>query len=182
MRRRLTGSKTAGLLTLAACYVVVAIDVYLTGASYAQTLTPRLLVALLVPGIGAAYGVFFFHWMFESGRAAPYADYGVFIWLVSAVVSLFYCVILFGLVYAVTDSAVSALISALGPEQAQNKFALATLHVVLPFWSGQQALVEFFEPITGLNIALWIPLCMICCWGGKKAGLRAAGQAAAVSS
>ncbi|MDQ0393205.1 hypothetical protein [Labrys monachus] len=174
MTGRLAGSKTAGLLTLVATYVLVVLDIHLTGADYAQTLTPALLAALLVPGIGAAYGVFFFHWMFESGRAAPYPDYGVFIWLVSAVVSLFYSAILFGLVYAITDSVVDVLASSLGPEQSQNRLVLTALHVLLPFWTGQKALVEFFEPITGLNIALWFPLCMLCCWAGKRTGLRAA--------
>ena len=179
MRRRLTGSKTAGLLTVLASYALVVLDIYLTDGSYGDTLTPGFLVALLVPGIGAGYGVFFFHWMFESGRAAPYPEYGVFMWLVSTVVSLFYCVILFGLVYAITDSAVGALISALGPEQAQNKLALTALHILLPFKSGQDALAEFFKPIAGLNIALWFPFCMICCWAGKRAGLRAAGTSMA---
>ena len=40
MRGRLTGSKTAGLLTILASYALVVLDIYLTDGSYGDTLTP----------------------------------------------------------------------------------------------------------------------------------------------
>ena len=170
MKRRLTGSRTSGLLTIGATYGLVFINIYLTGDRYVEMLMPDALMALLIPAIGAAYGVFFFHWMFESERVAPYPDYGVFIWLVSAVVSMFYAVIVLGLTYALVQSAEVILAD---PSHPPSAMTTAALMVVEPLWLGLAMVVDFFQPHTGLNIALWFPLTIFCCAMGKRVGLRA---------
>jgi hypothetical protein len=164
--------------------VLVFLSLYLTGSgSYIEMLLPNVLVALLIPAIGAAYGVFFFHWMFESERAAPYADYGVFIWLVSAVVSLFYSVIALGLVYALVQSLQQILEAQTSDPAAPATGIVAALAfaVTTPLWYGLEVVVEFFKPNASLDIALWFPLSMICCWLGKRAGMRARQRAEAGS-
>jgi len=170
--KKLTGSKTSGLLAIGATYVLVLVDIYLTGGDFRLMTDPFFLMAVLFPAVGAAYGVFFFHWMFESGHVATYPDYGIVVWFISSIVALFYSVIFFGLIYAITDSAVHAAIDAWMAEPQPGFAATVTSQVLAPFGYGFDALIELFKQMAGVNIALWIPLAMMCCWYGRKAGMR----------
>lgn len=156
--RKWPGATRSALLTVAAAYVVLFVDFYLYDyPGGLQALALALATAL--PALGAAYGIFFFHWLFESERSAPYADYGFGIWLISSLASLIYL----------------AVFAGLGAMLAYGLQKLDLLGSTVQVIASRMTLTsDYFEPIVGRNLTLFVLLEIFACAYGKKHGMRRA--------
>jgi hypothetical protein len=153
------GSTRSALLTVAAAYVVLLADFYFWGLPDGQQIAV-LCLSVLIPALGAAYGIFFFQWLFESGRAgADYAaDYSFGIWLISSVVSIVYMGIFAG--FAVLIPYSITVLPGFFPVPARA-FAIRMIEAT-----------DYFEPFLWRSIGLFVLLEIIACAYGKKEGLR----------
>lgn len=159
--RRWPGASRSAVLTFAAAYVVLLADFYLyfyPGGVQALALA----LAVVLPALGAAYGIFFFHWLFESERSAPYADYGFGIWLISSLASLIYLAVFAGL-------------GAILPYGLQKLDLFGSTVQVIA--SRMTLASDYFEPIVGRNLILFVLLEIFACAYGKKHGMRVRKQA-----
>lgn len=155
--RKWPGSTRSALLTIAAAYAVLLADFYIWGASDTMQ-AAILLTSIFIPAVGAAYGIFFFHWLFESERAAPYPDYGFAIWLISAVVSIVYMGIFagFGILIPYTVTVMPSVFPTVARAFAVRMIGSA----------------DYFEPFLWRSIGMFIILELFACAYGKKEGMR----------
>jgi hypothetical protein len=157
MRSRWPGSTRSALLTVAAAYVVLLADLYLWGIPD-STQIAVLAISILIPAVGAAYGIFFFHWLFESERAATYPDYSFGIWLISSVVSIVYMGIFAGF------AALIPYTITLSPGIFPPGMRTFAAHMI--------GSVDYFEPFLWRSIGMFIILEIFACAYGKKEGMR----------
>ena len=154
--RKWLGATRSALLTFAAAYVVLFVDFYLW--SYpGWTQAVALMLAIVLPALGAAYGIFFFHWLFESEHSAPYADYGFGIWLISSLASLIYMAVFAGLGALIPYGLERLELFGDTVQMIASRMTLAS---------------DYFEPIVGRNLALFVLLEIFACAYGKKHGMR----------
>jgi hypothetical protein len=157
--RRWPGSTRSALLTVVAAYVVLFADFYFWGLPDGQQVAV-LLLSIFIPAIGAAYAIFFFHWLFESGRAGTnYAtDYSFAVWLLSSVVSIVYMGIFAS--FSVLIPYTMTLMPGLFPA-AIRSFAVRLIGAS-----------DYFEPFLWRSIGMFIVLEIVACTYGKQEGLR----------
>ncbi|PRH85071.1 hypothetical protein C5L14_24350 [Labrys okinawensis] len=153
---RWPGARRSALLTFAAAYVVLFADFYLyfyPGGLQAIA----LMLAIALPAMGAAYGIFFFHWLYESERSVPYADYGFGIWLISSLASLIYMAVFAGLGALLPYGLERLELFGNTVQMVASRMTLAS---------------DYFEPVVGRNLALFVLLEVFACAYGKKEGMR----------
>jgi hypothetical protein len=155
--RRWPGSTRSALLTVVAAYVTLLADFYFWGFPDASQIA-ILAVSIFIPAVGAAYGIFFFHWLFESERAATYPDYSFGIWLISSVVSIVYMGIFAGFAALIPYSIT------LFPGVFPTELRVFAAHMI--------GSADYFEPFLWRSIGMFIVLDIFACAYGKKEGMR----------
>ncbi|WP_448952041.1 hypothetical protein [Labrys neptuniae] len=155
--RKWPGARRSALLTFAAAYVVLLVDFFALGGYPGGTQAVALMLAIAVPALGAAYGIFFFHWLFESERSSPYADYSFGVWLLSSLASLIYMAVFAGFGALIPYAVQSTALFGDAAQVIASQMTLAT---------------DYFEPVIGRNLALFVLLELFACAYGKKEGMR----------
>lgn len=157
--RKWPGSTRSALLTVAAAYVVLLADFYFWGLPDGEQIAV-LLLSIFIPAIGAAYGIFFFHWLFESRRAGTNyaADYSFGIWLISSLVSIVYMGIFAG--FAVLIPYTVTLL----PNVFPTPIRAFAAHMI--------GASNYFEPFLWRSIGMFIILEIFACAYGKREGMR----------
>jgi len=154
---RWPGSTRSALLTIAAAYVVLLADFYFWGLPDEQQIAV-LLLGIFIPALGAAYGIFFFHWLFESERAAAYPDYSFGIWLISSLVSIVYMGIFAGFAVLIPYTIM----------QFPSVFPVAAR----AFAAHMMGAADYFTPFLWRSIGMFVVLEVFACAYGKKEGMR----------
>lgn len=162
------GSSFSALLTVLAAYVVLFADFHFWGMpDWLQMVA--LLIGTFIPALGAAYGIFFFQWLFESERVAPYPDYSFGIWVISSLVSIVYMGVFAG--FAALIPYGLAQLPWLSPDQYGVYPALIVGEIKV-IASEMMRSLDYFEPFLWRSIGMFVVLEIFACSYGKRLGMR----------